>query len=408
MRVEPMAATSSPLLPGYLRLAAKITLETRRQDPEILWFDLPVIHAQELAPGGDAWLHCCLPLAYHLSERLVLSQPIDAELYENAGEMMRVWSVWDKSRAPVPIECDFSAGRSVPGRHTAAFFSGGVDSFFTALHHDQEMKKLNLPADRAIDDLIFVWGYDLPLAKPEAFERLSKKLARIAAGLGKQLVIAASNLRDTCCGNLDWGRYLFGAALGAVGLMLGGRYKKIMISSSDDYSIIYPWGSSPLLDHLMSSKQTRFFHYGAGFSRYQKTEFISQFKLALEHLHVCWMDASDENCGQCEKCYRTLITLDALGRLPEASSFPRLKYSMSQAKRIYLSEPFLAVYLREIVEGARRQERGDIVAALESCLTRNKLYRQIEQATRQFARIRGGGRLANWCCRQCRAVAFGQ
>lgn len=52
-----------------------------------------------------------------------------------------------------------------------AFFSGGVASFFTLLRTDAG------GADgRTVDDLITVWGFDVPPSKPEAYARMSVSL----------------------------------------------------------------------------------------------------------------------------------------------------------------------------------------------------------------------------------------
>lgn len=65
-------------------------------------------------------------------------------------------------------------------------------------------------------------------------------------------------------------------------------------------------------------------------TRVDKTEFISRYPIVERYLDVCWAsqiaygrqhnttfleEKKNKNCGRCDKCMRTLLTLDLLGRL---------------------------------------------------------------------------------------------
>lgn len=54
---------------------------------------------------------------------------------------------------------------------------------------------------------------------------------------------------------------------------------------------------------------------GAKSERPEKTRAISDLPSARKFLNVCLFPLANNNCGKCEKCRRTLLTLDMAGRL---------------------------------------------------------------------------------------------
>jgi hypothetical protein len=67
-----------------------------------------------------------------------------------------------------------------------------------------------------------------------------------------------------------------------------------------------------------SSRSLRFYSEGGAKTRFEKTLAVADCDLARRHLHVCLRETY--NCGQCMKCRRTLLILDALGRLDDFSA----------------------------------------------------------------------------------------
>lgn len=65
-------------------------------------------------------------------------------------------------------------------------------------------------------------------------------------------------------------------------------------------------------------------------TRIEKTVAIADYNLAEEYLDVCF---NFHNCGHCAKCYRTLITLDLLGKLDNFKNvFDIEAYKKNQSK----------------------------------------------------------------------------
>lgn len=77
---------------------------------------------------------------------------------------------------------------------------------------------------------------------------------------------------------------------------------------------------------MISTENTTFYSVDANASRLEKTRLITEYPLSKMHLNVCTV--SDENCGKCQKCSRTLVHLDALGKLQDYKKvFPLEKYN---------------------------------------------------------------------------------
>ena len=194
MEVRDVRIEDSPLGRERARLCAEVRYETGSVRAEEYWFDVPRRYAAELSTSGNPWVACLLPLVAHTGEALRVPLRVDRPLFENAARLMRIWQAWYPGLTVAPIEAD--VGMSPPEERPergAAFFSGGVDSFFTVLR----CREVAPPAERvAIDDLITVWGFDVPLDRHDAFARLRERHEIIARELGKQFIDVATNVRD--------------------------------------------------------------------------------------------------------------------------------------------------------------------------------------------------------------------
>jgi hypothetical protein len=247
------------------------------------------------------------------------------------------------------------------------FFTGGVDSFFSALHFDATAER-----GQKVDDLIYVWGYDIPLTKRAAFDGKLAALTRVAVRLGKTVTPVITNLRQTKIGQVNWAIFMHGQALGAAGLLLAPKLKTILVSSSQSPEDMRPCGTHRLTTRRMSARTLQFVDYGSDFRRYAKTAFIANSQVALENLHVCWVGQNDTNCGRCEKCCRTLLALELLDCRLQATSFPAGEFSLANVARLKLpSRPVFPLF-EEIASVALEKNRTDIATAVTACLAANQ------------------------------------
>lgn len=353
--------------PAMVRACADVTYDDRPGQRETYWVDLPRHCANSITTMANPWAVALLPLAATLGEPLSLRQPVDPILLVNLRHLLRVWHAWYPTLSVVPIvaEMDVSPGSSEKGK-TVAFFSGGLDSFFTLLR-DREGD-----GEPPIDDLLSIWGFDVPLTNPDAFQRMRGVLQSISDASGKELVTAATNLRQTRWATAAWGPLAHGCGLASVALLLERRWSRVLIASSLDYGHLRPWGSHALTDPLLSTARTVVANDGAGWNRVEKTRLVAQSPLAMRSLRVCWRSRSDTNCGACEKCYRTMTTFWLLGELDRCSTFAAGSFDPGRIDRIFCRSGTTAVLMQEIRELAIAIGRGDVARAIDRGLARSR------------------------------------
>jgi hypothetical protein len=356
---------NSPDREDFIRLSAWVRYRAWFAPSEILWFDLPRELAAEVGSTGDAWLVSLLPLALTLQERIALvGLPVDSLLLDNMSRLMAIWSAWYPGLSPVPIEAEvIQSGPAKRNRRRAAFFSGGVDSFYTLLRNQAQGLEL-------IDDLIFLHGADIPIHNSAACQTAYRGAQRAASSFGLSVVLIATNLRSTRFRLTDWNLLGFGAMMAGAALHLQARYASCLIPSSGYTGRHPPHASHPEVDPLFSTGHLSFLRDGSGINRIEKTRFIARFPLALENLRVCWESKAGDNCGRCGKCLRTMATLEAIGKLQDCPAFPKGAFSPDALGRLYLSDTL--PFMLDVEVLAIRQGRLDIAGAIDDAARRSQ------------------------------------
>ena len=386
-------AGESPSDPRRVRLVADVAYDDRPGVLEEWWIEVPEERAGALSVSGTPWLAAMLPLAATLGEPLRLTLPADATLLRNAREILRTWRGWYRERFPeireVAVEADaLPASSYAAPREAGAFFSGGVDSFYMVLANRDPGRSGGLPA---IHRLITVWGFDIPLAEPGEFRRLRDRLARAAGELGLSFLDAATNLRETRFREARWENLSHGAALAAVGLALEPMFAALCVAGTHYDGPVKAWGSHPETDALFSTGATRVFHHACGTARREKTELLAKSPVAMRHLHVCYRSRSADNCGDCHKCYLTMLTLELAGARCE--TFPR-PADLRRVARMYVrSNAYIRLY-RDLAGSATAAGRWDIERAIRRCLERSRRLGRWLSAVEWMGRRRGLWRLA--------------
>ncbi|MCO6412677.1 MAG: hypothetical protein J5I92_08030 [Thiogranum sp.] len=234
-------------------------------------------------------------------------------LVEGAQQIQNVMCGWYRELQPVSIEAQPRAhdDTALP-RAVAAFFSGGVDSFFTLQQHRDELTHL-----------VFVHGFDLPLDQEERRREMANNARQVAEQLQLQLVEVETNMRDFGDRYVNWEKAYFGAGLGAVALLLAPRFARIYLPASVSHEQVIPMGSHPDLDHHWSNGRIDVLHDGVEYGRFDKIQAIADWPLIVDHLRVCYQPVNEGlNCGRCHKCQWTMMILEALGRLDAMRVFP--------------------------------------------------------------------------------------
>ena len=106
--------------------------------------------------------------------------------------------------------------------------------------------------------------------------------------------------------------------------------KKYYVSSSDEYEEIKTYSKykkdvdmsgfcESYLVPLIRTENIELIIDGCQYRRTQKTENIADWEIANKYLNVCVNSKDGTNCSKCSKCMRTLIPLDAMGKIDKFS-----------------------------------------------------------------------------------------
>ncbi len=264
-----------------------------------------------VSDGADTFLAAMLMPAMKVGGPLKIDGRISARLLRTIPTIQDILTSWCPELQRVTVESGVRQAHEIRNeRGVACFFSGGVDSFYTYFKNRDD-----------ITHVIFVHGFDFSLQDEVLRNTIVTSMRRAAAELGKPLVEVETNFRACTDSYADWGLY-FGSALASVVLLLAPQFKKIYIPSSHSYSHLHPWGSHPLLDPLWSTDEIEIVHDGCESGRANKVAYIAQSDIALSCLRVCWENREGAyNCGRCEKCLRTMISLRAAHALDRCPTF---------------------------------------------------------------------------------------
>ena len=375
MRLKDVETYSSPLRSDFVRVSAKIEIQSRSLALSY-WVDIPGDLRSFISDSGNPWAVLMLPLACYFGEPLVIDQPLDRVLHDNLLGLRSVWAAWYPEIKPVPIEADKLVGidrRDVPidpSKRTISCFSGGIDSLFTFYRHKDQISG---NGTALIDDFLCVGGFNTPL---EDFDHMRAKLGSFAARFGRRLVPVLTNIRygdhaiETLYSIGSWEeRLAHGAFLAAIVHLLGRRYREFLIPPSFTYSYVQPWGSHPMCDPLMSASDLSVVHDGASFNRAERTAVVVRHDESLKVLQVCARNGyARGNCSRCEKCLRTMATLDVMGVKDRASTFDWSCYSIERLCRVWLPSRSQQDSFEIIAKCADRDGRPDIARAARESL----------------------------------------
>lgn len=384
MRLASVNKSRSPDDANAVRLAGRLVPQSA--EPFDVWFDVSAGLQDDLSLTANPWLVCMLPFAMESGEPIEADLPADPRLVDNLRALQVVWRSW----YPVLKHSDFSVPSGSTGsvlsspRRSAVFFSGGVDSWFTIVRHAPEVEPA---AIGTADELINVQGFDIPLDRHDELRRMHDALADGARAIHRDLVHVRTNLRRH--GSLwhrGWGWLTNAAGLAATALVLERRYSEVLIGSSHHLDHLFPWGSHPLTDPLLSSSGLRVLHDGAAFDRVEKTGLIARHEVSRSRLHVCWQQGAASNCGCCAKCVRTMATLSLFGVSARECGFP-LEFDPSMLRRQYVPDQNEEHFVREICVWAAKLGKHQVEAAANHALTRSRRLRPLVAAADHLSSV---------------------
>ena len=266
-----------------------------------------------LAAPPEAFATALLPAVAQRRWRLRMTQPLDPKWLAGAQEILEIWAGWWQTPAALDdlLEASHAAPpEAPPAGRVGLCFSGGLDAFHTLLCSGRE-----------IDYLVFAHGYDIPIGDERRFAAAEASVRSVAAEVGARAVVVRTNLRRRRpFKGAGWGR-THGGALAALGHVCSSELGEILISSAYTRGSGNDWGTSWDTDPGWSSSRLNVTHFGESSTRDDKMRALVQNPLVRDHIRVCWENKAETgNCGECEKCVRTMTYVELLGE--DVSQWP--------------------------------------------------------------------------------------
>ncbi|MCC7137072.1 MAG: hypothetical protein IT460_01425 [Planctomycetes bacterium] len=365
MRVHRPHLVPSPTDATRVRLVVEVDHERPRPATESLWIEVPVVDGAPPDLDGTPWLAALLPLAAVTGEPLRLDAPVDRRTLLGAREVLEVWRTWYGTTHVVPVEAPETTTPPAP-RRTAAFFSGGVDSTFTAIGRADRTGEV---ARGPVHTLLFLEGFDLRLPSTEAIARARRDVEATAAVLGLPLVRVATNLRSTRWDDASWPLLAHGPLLAAVALALGRRHDRVLVPGSVFAGALVPWASHPLTDLWWSSSAVAVHPDGVATDRFDKVAAIARRPDVLARLRVCYRSPEGANCGTCAKCLTTMAMLAACDALDAAPSFPERAAFLDRLRATRARFPSERRHLGRALAAARATGKDVLADAIAEVLS---------------------------------------
>jgi hypothetical protein len=350
------------------RVSALVKWEDCQRDDQYIYFETSSVCEGDLACNPDAFLAAAIVPAFWSGERrLLIEGEVCPELCENLQVALSALQHWFKpAQALTKIEAKARSDVSnlfIP-RRAGCFFSGGIDSL-AALRANH----LAFPREHPgfIQDGLLIFG--LEVEQPEAFQHVLALMSAIAEDAGVTLIPLSTNVRVL---NDNWGFWYtayMGAALCAIPHVFSNRMATVTIASDYDIPHLKPHGSHPLMEPNFSSYGLKIRYDGIVMSRLKKTKLVASWEAALQNLRVCnreqYYRPGQLNCGECEKCVRTMLALLAVGALHKTNAFSHADVSAELVlNRVHLSQAIIPFY-EELLTPLAEQGRPDLVQAIQ-------------------------------------------
>lgn len=373
---------------GRRRISMDFCYEDSERPSGTLYFEACEGTAERMRPRVDGFAIAFLPLAmWHRERRLRVEGTLCRRLASGLPAINDVFLSWYPHYTRIAVEPvdGFAVTWPSAERRTASMLSGGIDGL-AALR----LNRLHYPLDHpeSIRDCITLFGinnFDLDYRGPvperlAAFDERIGRLAELAAKESFTLHAVYTNIRSLAPSYRYWTRMGFGAAHISVAQLFHGYMDTVLYASDGDGANPPPGAWHPLIVPHFSTDAVRVQATEVAMKRVEKTEVVSAWEYGRRYMQPChWIHIPESgriNCGRCEKCIRTMLTLIGLGRLKEVSAFdeddvpPSLLFQMSLTNRVK------ADLLQETIPGLLCAGRRDLARAVRARLALYRLFRR--------------------------------
>ena len=337
---------------GRPTVSATIEIDGRRHEIYYRVSQGPLLEA------SDPFLAAALLPAMKLGAPLRVEGTVSPHTLRHVMRLQEMFSAIHPAFHCIPIEATAQprpAGSA--GRGSGCFFSGGVDSSHTVLKHKDE-----------ISHLIFVRGFDIRPDSQLLYNRIAGPIHQAAVELGKPLIEVETNLRELLDPYTDWALQAFGTALASVVHLLSPQFQSVYYAGGRHYAESRRGGINTVITLLWSIPDIEMIDDGRDVTRHQKVVQLAQSEQAMRWLRVCWENLGGEyNCGRCDKCTLTMISLSIAGALDKCQTFNR-PLDLDAVRQLDLSDNDRRSFELLLAELEKSAPNPELAQAMRDCL----------------------------------------
>lgn len=329
---------------GLVSAEATVRWEKAARKPFRFFVQTPEEHASALQADANAFLIGSFISAWALGEQRINVEgtlcPLLLNHLEGAMMMLRSW--YPQAFGPFPVvEAEKGFAARMPKENGAiSLMSGGIDSL-CLLRSNHLYYHTDHPS--YINAVVPVAMVEHKASNTDAFDALFQarmtSVKVVADDQKVKIIPVASNVYWLNPDEYHYGQKTYASQLSSILAMFSGGFHHGFIASSYDAAYASkPWGSNPQLDAYFSSGHFRIENAGSEQTRLKKVGIVADWPAGASSIRVCQNDnAGGSNCGTCEKCIRTQLMLEALGKLRGCTAFPhdRLELDLLEYLKTY-------------------------------------------------------------------------
>ena len=343
---------------------------------ESVYFTTPLTNDSFVFKDSAPFLAAFLIPCMKRGENITIEGSVSKKQLENTKKIMKLFKKWGIGMHTIEVSA-INVTKDTRKGQVGAFFSAGVDSFYTYFKNKS-----------IIRNLILVNGFDIELENKILWLKTLKNVEKVAGEQKVRLITVETNIKRVIEKYVlwDWGH---GGALGAVALFLRGGITTTYLAGSLGNKELFPYGTHPKLDIFWGTETLDLIHDGTECTRFEKVKSISSFKEALTYLHVCAQNRKGVyNCGECDKCLRTMTELATFGVLQKTKTFPDV-IDLSLIKKSYIDKalrydkPFRNCLMILKLENREKELQVAIEYSLKNSL-RFSLKRAVVKGVKNF------------------------
>lgn len=245
---------------------------------------------------------------------------IDKNLFTSLGLIKKIFTVlYPEASWNGTLKCRKVVNNHIEPRSKAFAmpFSGGLDSIFTSISHNDHPQLLITIREHS--------GF----IKDAQWDNVTNYIRDFAAAFGHENIFINSNYQRFLNGKKL--RELFSKTkgfgpdtshgLGFLGIvapiLMSKGYTNLKIAAGYTPSYPYPKALCPMVDDNLTFANIIVQHDGFEYSRVDKAEIINNFfkdNHYKPYMYVCQYNSEGQNCCKCEKCIRTIADFLVIGQ----------------------------------------------------------------------------------------------